>query len=164
MLGFDRILIPVDFSPDSMAALRYGVALAKKLSGPQTVCVLYVADEESALATSRLGGRSSIELKGQLKHHGTEKLQEFVAQIDPGEENIEYAVVVGHPASKMICEYAEKEQFDMIVVGTAGKGAGASLRKMVLGSTSQQVQKQACCAVLSVKDPATSFADDDTSS
>ena len=71
------------------------------------------------------------------------------------------AVLIG---GEGLCPAYPQEKFDMIVVGTAGKGAGASLRKMVLGSTSQQVQKQACCAVLAVKDPAANFCDGDPSS
>lgn len=153
MFSFDRIVVPVDFSRDSMAAVSYGLALAKKLQGPQTLVVLHVVDEglPVALESSSHASQGSKEAERHARKTAKEKLQKWLANIDPGEETIEHAVVVGRPASEQICRFAIRRDCDMIVIGTQGKG---SLRKLVLGSTTTQVQKYAEVPVLAVKDPA----------
>jgi len=153
MFSFDRIVVPVDFSRDSMAAVSYGLALAKKLQGPQTLVVLYVVDEglPVVLESSSKASQGSKEAKRHAKKTAEEKLGKWLANVDPGEEVIELAVIVGRPASEQICRFATENDCDMIVIGTQGKGA---LRKLVLGSTTTQVQKVAEVPVLAVKDPA----------
>jgi nucleotide-binding universal stress UspA family protein len=159
MLGFDRILVPVDFSADSMAAVGYAMALAKKLQGPQTVVVLYVVDEglPVVLESSSHASQGSKEQERSLKKAAVARLETWLAGVDTGEESIEHAVVVGRPASEEICEFAEETGVDLIVVGTQGKG---SLRRLVLGSTVTQVQKYATVPVLAVKDPAAHAVDE----
>ncbi len=158
MLGFDRILVPVDFSKDSMAAVGYAMALARKLQGPQTVVVLHVVDEglPVVLESSSHASQGSKEQERSLKKASVEKLATWLSAVDPGEEIIEHAVVVGRPASEEICEFAEETGVDLIVVGTQGKG---SLRRLVLGSTVTQVQKYSTVPVLAVKDPAAHAAE-----
>ncbi len=153
MLEFDRILVPVDFSRDSMAAAEYAIALAKKIQGSQTVTVLYVVDEGLPIAVESraTGSQGKAESEKQLKKHAMAQLEKFIEPIDPGEENLEAAVVVGRPASEQICRFAAERGYDLIVIGHQGRG---KLRKLVLGSTTQQVQRYAPCPVLSVKDPA----------
>ena len=85
-----------------------------------------------------------------MKKAATEQIEAFVAAVDPGEETLEIAVVAGRPVSETICNFASGGQVDMIVIGAQGKGA---LRRLVLGSTMQQVQRLATCPVLAVKDP-----------
>ena len=155
MLKFDRLLVPVDFSRDSMAALGYAMDLAGKLQGPQTVVVLYVVDESLpvALESSSLGSQGRKEQERALKKSATEQLKTFVSGVDPGEETIETAVVTGTPVAEQICKFADDTGVDMVIIGSQGKGA---LRRLVLGSTMQQVQRQATCPVLAVKDPAAS--------
>jgi len=153
MMDFDRILVPVDFSRDSMAAVEYAMALAYKLEGPQTVVVLYVVDEglPIAMESMTMGPQGKTESEKELKAKALEQLEKFVAPIDPREETVECHVTVGRPASEQICRIAAERDFDLIVIGHQGKG---KLRKLVLGSTTQQVQRYAPCPVLSVKDPA----------
>ncbi len=153
MLKFDRILVPVDFSPDSMQALHYAVALAKKLKGPQLVVALHVVDEglPTFLESRSVGSLSASEHEKELEKLTREQLTKWINDIVPGEETIEPAVIIGKPASSMICRYAGKRGFDVIVIGNQGRGA---LRRLVLGSTVQQVQRVAPCPVLAVKDPA----------
>ena len=153
MFSFDKILVPVDFSRDSMAAVGYAMALATKLQGSQTVVVLFVVDEGLPVALESHGQASqgSKEQQRTLKKTAGEKLDTWLASVAPGEEKLERAIVVGRPASEIICQYAADNDFDMIVIGIQGKGA---LRRLVLGSTAKQVQKYAEVPVLAVKDPA----------
>jgi len=152
MLDFDRLLVPVDFSRDSLAALGYALALARKLEGRQTVIALHVVDEglPAALESSAHASQGAAEGERQQKKNAIQQLRKFVSSIDPGDESLETDVVIGRPASDEICKYAARNRIDMIVIGSQGKGA---LRRLVLGSTMQQVQRLAPCPVLGVKEP-----------
>jgi nucleotide-binding universal stress UspA family protein len=57
----------------------------------------------------------------------------------------------------VICDYAAEANVDMIIVGAQGKGA---IRRLVLGSTLQQVQRLSTVPVLAVKDPASKMGED----
>ncbi len=153
MLNYDRILVPVDFSSDSMAALEAAIALAKKLAGQQTVIALHVVDDGLPVSVSTgIVRKARAEGNQAGQSHALKKLERALANIDPGEEILEADVVIHKPASEAICMYAVNKNIDLIVIGAQGKAG--SLRRLVLGSTMAQVQKAAPCAVLSVKDPA----------
>lgn len=153
MFKFDRLLVPVDFSRDSMAAVGYAMALARKLTGSQTVVVLHVVDEglPVAVESSSMASQGRCEQEKAMKAEAKAKLAKWLAAVDPGEEKIEHAVVIGRPASEQICHYATENDVDLLVVGNQGAGA---LRRWVLGSTTQQVQRHATVPVLAVRDPA----------
>ncbi|MDQ0495269.1 universal stress protein [Paenibacillus brasilensis] len=53
----------------------------------------------------------------------------------------------GDPAS-VICESANQEKVDLIIIGTRGKGL---VSEMILGSVSHHVIQHAPCPVLTVK-------------
>jgi len=60
---------------------------------------------------------------------------------------LEVKVVYGDPAEELIA-YAEKEEIDVIVIGSTGKGL---LKRKVLGSVSDKVARQAKCSVYIVR-------------
>lgn len=151
MLRFDRLLVPVDFSKYSMAALEYALALAKKLQGPQTLVVLHVAEGlPHFLETTSKGSQFGHEHEKEMKRVAKEEIKRFIKNVDAGEEIIKSAVIVGKPAAEKIAQYADEEGFDVIVIGSQGKGA---LERLVLGSVMLQVQRLANCPVLAVKHP-----------
>jgi len=154
MLTFDRLLVPVDFSEDSMAVLKLAIRLAKKLMGPQTVVALHVVDEGLPVNISTgIVRKPRGEGEKAAKKKGTERLEKFLENIDPGEEILQADVVIGKPPSEVICRYAEEHKFDVIVIGAQGKSG--ALRRFVLGSTMARVQRYAPCPVLAFKDPHT---------
>lgn len=60
---------------------------------------------------------------------------------------LEIKVVYGDPADELIT-FAEKEQIDVIVIGSSGKGF---LKRKLLGSVSHKVVKNASCSVYIVR-------------
>ena len=84
MFTFDRILVPVDFSKDSMAAVGYAMALAKKLSGPQTVVVLHVVDEglPVAVESSSMASQGRKEQERAMKTAALDKLEKWLSGVD----------------------------------------------------------------------------------
>lgn len=60
---------------------------------------------------------------------------------------MEIKVVYGDPADELI-DFAEKEQIDVIVIGSSGKGF---LKRKLLGSVSHKVAKNSPCSVYIVR-------------
>jgi len=73
----------------------------------------------------------------------------YVVEKIASEEDIvlETAVVYGDPAQELI-HFAEKEEIDVIVIGSTGKGF---LKRKLLGSVSHKVVRDAKCSVYVVR-------------
>ena len=148
MLQFNRLLVPIDFSQDSLEALRFAIALAKKLSGPQTVIVLTVIDETAQRAVESRFASAEHEADQDAKKEAEARIRAELNNFDTGTETIIPKVIIGETPFKEICQVAKETGVDFIVMGAKGTGA---LSQLFLGSTIQKVQKHALCPVLSVR-------------
>ncbi|WP_034551957.1 universal stress protein [Carnobacterium funditum] len=138
---YRKILLAVDGSENSLRAAKEAIKIAS-LNTASKIEILYV------IAYSKT--------KNEVLHsHGKEEL-EFSRRkkISPIEEqvkseNVPYEIKIlhGEPGPTII-EYANKEQFDIVVIGSRGLN---SLQEMVLGSVSHKVLKRVDCPVLIVK-------------
>ena len=123
-----RILVGYDASLQSKKAVNEAVTIAKKFSGYMKVVSVYRRGMKEKAETS------VIEIKEVLKR-----------------EKIAYDVELiqgSHPA-RILEVTAEKENFDLIVVGSRGLGVTESI---LLGSVSRHVVSNAHCNVVVVKD------------
>ncbi|WP_404328718.1 universal stress protein [Mesobacillus maritimus] len=138
---YKKILVAIDGSKHSLRAAAEGAKMAA-LDKDSTVELIYVADFSKA--------------KNEVLHsHGKEELeQERRSRLKPAEElmkanqvSYEVKILRGEPGPTIV-EYANKEKFDLVVIGSRGLNA---LQEMVLGSVSHKVVKRVNCAVLIIK-------------
>jgi len=127
-----RVLVPVDGSKDSDRALKQAVLLAGKVGAKITL--LHV--QESGLF------RVKPELAMQVGKHVLAEAMKKAKGVE-ADQKLESGDV-----GKKIGEVAEKEGYDMIVMG--GKGHGG-IRRFLLGSASNHVLHYTDHAVLIVK-------------
>jgi len=122
-----RILVGYDASTQSRRALDEAITIAKKFSGFIKVISVYGRGLKEKAETSIIEVRETL-----------------------NKEKVAYDVelVVGSNPAKTLETTAEKENFDLIVIGSRGLGNTASL---LLGSVSRQVVSKAQCNVLVVK-------------
>lgn len=138
---YKKILLAVDGSDHSIRAAREAIKVARGSAEAQ-ITIVYVADHANA-KNEVLHSGSSAELDLQRR----KKLQPVEEAI--ASEKIKYQVEILHGTpGPTIVEFANKEQFDMLVIGSRGLN---SLQEMVLGSVSHKVVKRANCPVLIVK-------------
>jgi nucleotide-binding universal stress UspA family protein len=121
-----RILVGVDGSNHSDRALLEAVTIAKKFSGSLKVITVY--------------GRGMENKAKEIIEHAKFYL----------ENEVEYttSTILGSNPSRALRCVAERENFDLIVVGSRGLGSKASI---LLGSISRRVVANAKCNVLVVK-------------
>ena len=136
------ILFPTDFSPASQEALRWATSLARD-SGAKLV-IVHV--EEPPMAYG--GG----ELYMPSDEGDREQLRRALVQVVPLDAKIpfEHKLLVGDPASAIV-ETAEKDDADLIVLGTHGR---TGLTRLLMGSVAEAVVRRAKCPVVTIKQAA----------
>ncbi len=152
MVDIKHILYPTDFSEHSLVALPIALDLADRYGA--TLHCLHVLNvgQEFFLASSELVPCPLDE--AEMLRAVEEKLDIFVEKhVLPCETSITQAVVQGRPFIEII-RFCRQEKIDLIVLGTHGHSALAS---MLLGSVVEKVVRKASCAVLPVRHPEHSF-------
>jgi nucleotide-binding universal stress UspA family protein len=130
-----RILVPVDLSSCSRAALEFAYSLADVLGA--SLDVLYVEEPRS--------GSPSTE--GSLP--AREELHRFVMSLRPkGSLSIAERIDAGD-ARERILAIAEQSKPDLIVLGTHGRTGRV---RMLAGSVAEGVVRAATCPVTTVRD------------
>ena len=142
------IICGVDGSPDSQAALEVAAQLADRLGS--TLILAHVAEPEYLpyAAAYPFGGTSgpiAVAKELESEEGAAAQLLELVA-VDAGLADAERRVAIGHPAERL-AELADKEDAELIVIGSRGQGA---LKSAFLGSVSYSLVGIARCPVLIV--------------
>jgi nucleotide-binding universal stress UspA family protein len=139
----DRILIPIDFSATSMAAVEYGCALAVRLGAQVTLLTVFSA---GIVATPDAVFAATAEEVSALSNAAQAHLRSVAEKAARSGLSIDCRAIEGF-AGDMICEFAEQNAVDLIVMGTHGR---RGLSHMLLGSVAEHVLRHALCPVLTV--------------
>lgn len=132
------LLVPVDFSAYSEAALLCATELAELIGAPLTVLHV-VHDLGEAPGYYAVKGRKK-QLR-RLEDVAAEMLDEFMLKVRkahpgrPALENAETLLVLGLPVNRIL-ETAEKIKARMIIMGSQGR---TGLKHIMLGSKAEQV-------------------------
>lgn len=147
---FAKILAAYDSSKASKKALERAIALAEANPGSELE-VVYVSQYPADLILGEALISVPVNLeKDKIEEDNEEIARETLEEIQQKISGLEHAKAVkleGSPA-KQILEYAHKNGFDLIVIGSRGLG---SIREWVLGSVSHSVVQHARIPVLVVK-------------
>lgn len=130
------VIVPVDFSPESLAAIDVGLELVAQ---PANLHVVHVVIDITPLEAGEVWGvvdpQTRIE---QMRKVLDERLAEArFAQVQK-------AVILGEPAHG-IANYAEEHKADMIVIPSHGR---TGLTRLLIGSVAERVVRLAHCPVL----------------
>ncbi|MDH3900993.1 MAG: universal stress protein [Gammaproteobacteria bacterium] len=145
------ILVPVDFSPHSEAALVCAAELADKL-GSKLVILHIVHDPGEAPGYYAVKGRNK-QLR-RMEDVAADMLDEFFHKTlkkHPGLPALKHAttmLVVGLPVNRIL-ETAKKIHARIIVMGSQGR---TGLAHVLLGSKSEHVVRLSSVPVMIVKD------------
>lgn len=153
---FSRVLVAIDGSISSMHTIDYAISIAMK-NNSQLV-ILYVIDvykypylPSSIILAPTFGSEKYLEERNEAEEQ-MNKIKEKYKQktknnIDSKELKTE--IVEGaKSAATTIMKYAESENIDLIIIGSKGK---TSFKKLLLGSVSSDIIKNAHCAVLVIR-------------
>jgi nucleotide-binding universal stress UspA family protein len=141
MIQLARILVATDFSPVSNRALDYAVSLARRYDSH-----IYLTHVISLDAYPLAAPEVTVGLVNSQRREAENKIQEMVfsgrLQDVPHDILIEEGAL--WPAIESVIE---KQEIDLVVVGTHGVGA---VEKVIIGSGAEQIFRQSTCPVLTV--------------
>jgi nucleotide-binding universal stress UspA family protein len=133
MIGFQRILFPVDFSARCAAAIPSVQAMVRRFSSELTV--LHVVDLPAAgIAPPEAAAWATLIGADRLRKEGEIALGSFLQREFPGMQ-VKAESAEGDPAG-MIADYARDLKADLIMLPTSGRG---SFRRLLLGSVTAKV-------------------------
>jgi len=149
MASIQRILLPVDFSAPSIAAMHYGLDLARSLGAKATLLHVYglpnyVLPDGTALL-------ANAEAIVKITEAADRELKGLIADAEKHEDKVplDTKLVEGDPAREII-RIAGDEKYDLVVMGTHGRGF---LERVLLGSVAERVVRKAPCPVLTLRAP-----------
>jgi nucleotide-binding universal stress UspA family protein len=146
LMSFNKILVPVDFSTCSGAALDYALMLQRELGAEVEVLhafeipafvpphvVVMMGEVEASLA-DHAEQAAKRELDAFLERHGAKG-------------NTPRGVYLG-PPGLVVLERLESGGVDLVVMGTHGR---TGLARWVMGSTAEKVLRGSKCPVLTIR-------------
>ncbi len=133
-----RILVAVDFSDGSRAALRY----AAQLAGPFNAAVAVLNVVEVNDGWLKIGANEFPVLDEQLRESTRHRLVDF-ARENGGASSWQCMTSLGRSVEEIV-RAAEEREVDVIVIATRGF---TGLKHAVIGSTAEAVVRRAPCAV-----------------
>ena len=138
---FARILCPMDFSCDAIAALSRATELACRAGG--TLTVLHVIDVPAALY--EMPGFEIAAYRREAVDKSRKRLSELIPESTA--RALDVIVAEGRPEQEIL-RVATERDVDLIVMGVSGRRA---VDLAVFGSTTHRVVRGASCPVLTIR-------------
>jgi len=144
MFNPKKILVPVDFSDCSKAALEYAASIAWCFEA--TIDVLHVWE---APPPSYPPVPSLHWVLDDVRQDAREELDQFIADTVKTDVAMQPLLRLGDP-QEAILHCAEEGAYDLVVMGTHGR---TGLAHLFLGSVAERVVRQSHAPVLTVHSP-----------
>lgn len=144
MPALKKILCAIDLSEQSEPVAEYAVMLAKLADA--SIVAVYAAPTLTQYTGFHVPPNTIDNFVGEIVSGAEKSMSEFVAQHFAGVD-ARGVVVVGYAAEEILA-VAEKEQVDLIVMGTRGR-KGIDL--ILFGSVAEKVVKNAACPVVTIR-------------
>jgi nucleotide-binding universal stress UspA family protein len=143
-----RILVPVDFSACSRAALEHALDLQAALGAEVEVLHVhepsgFVGFESCVLMPVDRPARRWEQLRNDLLH----ELERFLA---PHRGRIGQVRVEAGVPSDVIPDLARRGEFDLVLMGTHGQ---SGFSRLVVGNVAEGVMRKAHCPVMTLRMP-----------
>jgi len=142
-MGFKSLVVPIDFSETSIRALDYALALAGEF-GSQ-IHLVHVLEFPTVF--NSITNPSYAIWDKEAKRSAVARLAELLDEKVNALISANSEVCFGR-AYQAICDAAQKQKADLIVIGTHGF---TGLKHLLLGSTAERVIRHAPCSVLVVR-------------
>ena len=139
-----KILCAIDLSEQSESVAEYAVMLARLADA--SIVAVYAAPTLTQYTGFHVPPNTIDNFVGEIVSGADKSMSEFVAQHFAGVD-ARGVVVVGYAAEEILA-VAEKEQVDLIVMGTRGR-KGIDL--ILFGSVAEKVVKNAACPVVTIR-------------
>ncbi|WP_111857892.1 universal stress protein [Acinetobacter sp. CFCC 10889] len=147
-MAYQHILVPVDGSQISFAAAQQAISIAKAFNA-QLTAICLVAEDPFSGADFYYNASMMKEYLEEANKNALKALDQVKEFAAAESISINTEVVRGYVTAETIIETAEKQNADLIVMGSHGR---KGFKKFFLGSFAQDVLNQTTLPVLIVKE------------
>lgn len=144
--GISKILVPVDVTKKSTRAIDVAIYLAKHLGSSITLIQIIPKIKVGDVALPKT-------IFEEIQAKAKKTIEKAKKHCEQKNVSVKHRIVRGEKEEKII-ETAKKSKFDLIVMGSSGKGA---LQEILFGSTSNFVMHNSDIPVLLVKETSPKF-------
>ncbi|HXK18100.1 MAG TPA: universal stress protein [Polyangiaceae bacterium] len=149
-MQIQRILVPVDYSSCSRAALRFAADLAQRYQA--SLDIVHVWDRPSYVTEAVMASKEMFSAKSLIRlieDNAQRDLDEFMAAAElPAGTSATGRLASGDPAAALIHEL-KQHKHDLVVVGTHGR---TGLSHVLLGSVAEKMARLSPVPVVTVPD------------
>lgn len=149
MIKIDSILVPIDFSENSLKAARYGTELARRLGSRLFLYhVIHQRVVDSTLELCQKGYKGEfVKVMRSLVESRKSDLAELVPQSWREGLEVELEIGQGKPPEEIV-KFAREKHVDLIVLATVGR---TGLQAAITGSVATYVLNHAPCPTMVVR-------------
>ncbi len=147
-MKFEDVLVPVDFSPNSIRAIEFALSLVQP---DGEVYLLHVLDSDFVGRLSGEGFAEPEPATSRMRQRAEAQLQEMIHGLPDDHPKVESMIVVGKPFAEILRVAADLD-FQIIVMGTHGI-RGERIEELLFGSTAEKVLRGTRVPVICVPDP-----------
>ena len=145
-MAYQNILVPVDGSETSYAAVAQAAELAKAFGGKITVVQVLALDPY--IAAEYISATQTNDLIERARTSVLKTLEDAAAKFSDLGIPVEAKLLEGQVVHREIIKEAETSKADLIVIGSHGR---TGLKRLFLGSVAQSVLGEAHIPVLVVR-------------
>jgi len=144
MTMIKKILVPVDFTEQARAAVRTAIVFAQAFGATVEVAHLWRQPAQRTPGVETTLNEFSASDQGA-------QMRDYLASLEQHGVEVRGRLQLVHDEPyKAICELAEAEKHDLIVIGTHGR---TGVSHLLHGSVAERVVRHAPCPVLSIRMP-----------
>lgn len=144
-LTLRRILVPIDFSPESLKTLRYAKRLSERFGAK--LHLLHVITPPPDFLPQRMPP-ALVNFSKKIAAHASERLRKLAVEFSLPTPPRPYSIRSG-PIAEEINTVARVTRAELITIATRGY---TGLKRAFVGSTTETVVRNAPCPVLVVRD------------
>jgi nucleotide-binding universal stress UspA family protein len=151
MARIRKILVPVDFSESSRAALAYAAELAQRFGA--TIDLVHVWQAPTFIPTATLPEVPNVDanIVNLVRKNAEDATAHALADAKAQGLPVENARCEPGVPARGIVDIAKADGYDLIVIGTHGR---TGLSHAMMGSVAEKVVRLAPCPVLTVRSEA----------
>ena len=137
-----NILVPLDFSKHSQAALNRAIILAQELQAKLLLVHVITAPATTVPFPYR------AQYYNELEEEAVRVMKRLLRRKKVTTEDYRLIILRGDDAAQLIVQQATKSRSSMIVMGSQGR---TGLLRLILGSVAEKTLRYAKCPILIVK-------------
>jgi nucleotide-binding universal stress UspA family protein len=138
---FEKILVPLDGSEQSIWALGKAIQIAKKVNGEITLIHVY------SISPTAITPMQVYKYTQAMRKHGIGILEDGKKKAEAEGVQAQTLLVDGHTVEEIL-NAAKEGNFSLIVIGARGL---SKMKELLLGSVSDAVTRLAPCPVLVIR-------------